>query len=273
MRLFLAAFTLLLISLAYVPQPKSTAQQIKNNPDHKTGTTPTEAVDKAPRPDPGKQERQVQQSGDQNPSIAINKLPPVTMQKDRWDKLYIALTLFLVLVGGATFGAILVQAIQTKHAARAARDSAEALKNAERAWVMIDIDWCIGRSEKERLQTPDGDLTNIVIALTSRNEGRTPAWISEKRACVVVAKDLPAHPDFSQVDVVQTDVEALGVRCSQGERRLCLLQCTKRSEHGVETPRDELRDIFGGLRHSGTPDRSKQKVNAPPRSRGNIIPF
>jgi hypothetical protein len=83
---------------------------------------------------------------------------------------------------------------------------------------MVDVEWSPGYPGKMH-ETNGGEHTNITIRLTCRNEGRTPAWITEKRACVQVVRDLIANPDSSLVGVVQTDVEALGVRCSKGKER------------------------------------------------------
>jgi len=64
--------------------------------------------------------------------------------------------------------------------AEAALLNARALINAERAWIMADVNWeprCMGlmRSESSGGRT----TTNARVNVSFRNKGRTPAWITE----------------------------------------------------------------------------------------------
>ena len=111
-----------------------------------------------------------------------------------------------------------------RDAATQAKASADALINSERAWVMIDIEWTPGYGTRIHGTDQSGDYTHATIRLTCRNEGKTPAWITEKRACVEVVKDLIAEPNFSNVGVVQTNAEALGVEHGAGKPRDIALQ-------------------------------------------------
>jgi hypothetical protein len=103
--------------------------------------------------------------------------------------------------------------------AEAAKKSADALINSERAWVMVDIEWTPGYGTRLHETDFAGDHTHVAVRLTCRNEGRTPAWITEKRARIEVAKDLIAKPEWDAVDVIQAGIEGLGVQRSRGKGR------------------------------------------------------
>jgi hypothetical protein len=63
----------------------------------------------------------------------VREIPPVivvTPKKDFWDKLYIFLTIVLVLIGAGTLGGIWYQAVKTRDAAEATRDSAKAAQDS-----------------------------------------------------------------------------------------------------------------------------------------------
>ena len=204
MRPFIAAFALLLIALACMPQPECAAKQIKNDPDRKISASPTEAIDNAPHPDSDKQSGQVKQPDNQNPTVTVSKLPPVSVHKDRWDKIYICLTVGLVLVGIGTFIAIWVQAVETKHAVQAAKDSAEAallnartVINSYRPWMLLEFAY------------PDPMLSDVTtsFSVSFRNWGKTPAEIvsfyqtleSRQREHDLGLTESPEYPDEGRV--------------------------------------------------------------------------
>jgi hypothetical protein len=131
----------------------------------------------------------------------------------------VVLTLFYVIVSGRTLKQIGKQGNDTAKAADAAQKSANALMNSERAWVMVDIEWTPGYPTRMRAVTERDVRTALSVRLTCRNEGKTPAWITQKKACIQVVKELPAIPDFSSMDVIQTEPEPLGVVRSLGKAR------------------------------------------------------
>ncbi len=93
---------------------------------------------------------------------------------------------------------------------------AAALVNSERAWVMADVEWDTGKWADGKAHVLEGsgtggDTTGIYIVLTCRNEGRSPAWIEEKRARFEIADVLPDTPDLSSAEFVQTGLQPIGV--------------------------------------------------------------
>jgi hypothetical protein len=93
---------------------------------------------------------------------------------------------------------------------------AAALVNSERAWVMVDVEW---DSDKWADRQPHvlegsgtgGDTTGIYVVLTCRNEGRSPAWIEEKRARFQIVDVLPDTPDLTTAEFIQAVPEPIGI--------------------------------------------------------------
>jgi hypothetical protein len=96
--------------------------------------------------------------------------------------------------------AIVWQSNETRRAANAALLNAEAVIKAERAWVMIDIEWQVGvhilKSEGTK-----GNSTAIFVNFICRNEGKSFAQITEKGYVFQIVQTLPQEPEFSQIDI------------------------------------------------------------------------
>ncbi len=93
---------------------------------------------------------------------------------------------------------------------------ADALVNSERAWVMVDVEWDTAKWADRKAHVLEGsgtggDTTGIYIVLTCRNEGRSPAWIEEKRARFQIVDVLPPKPDFSSAEFIQVGPEPIGI--------------------------------------------------------------
>src|SRR5712692_11835127 len=93
---------------------------------------------------------------------------------------------------------------------------AAALVNSERAWVMVDVEWDTAKWADRKAHVVEGsgtggDTTGIYVVLTCRNEGRSPAWIEEKRARFEIVEVLPDTPDLSTAEFVQAGLEPVGV--------------------------------------------------------------
>ncbi len=93
---------------------------------------------------------------------------------------------------------------------------ADALINSERAWVMADVEWDTGKWSDGKAHVLEGsgtggDTTGIYVVLTCRNEGRSPAWIEEKRARLQIVDVLPDKPDLTSAEFVQAELEPIGV--------------------------------------------------------------
>jgi hypothetical protein len=99
-------------------------------------------------------------------------------------------------------------------AAQAAKQSADALINSERAWVLVDIRW--DDRTISRLITGQTAVTGTIIDCTSAqikcvcvNHGRSPAWITVKQVGIAILETIPQEPDFSRMSVGQYEPEPL----------------------------------------------------------------
>ena len=90
---------------------------------------------------------------------------------------------------------------QAEKHADAARKSADALVKAERAWLMVDVEW---ETPKGHLSvgSQDGSFnTTAFVTLAARNQGRTPVWIAEWHAKFEIANTVPPKPDISGAEI------------------------------------------------------------------------
>jgi len=123
--------------------------------------------------------------------------------------------ILLVVVAAATGGVIWYQAVQTKVAAEAARLNAQAVINAERAWVVVELhpfsrrdedgQW-IGEEDGKRLTTEDIIAgKHMAYSLRIRNMGRTPAQIlSYQMSYSCLPEGVRDLPTESQRNVYET---------------------------------------------------------------------
>lgn len=121
---------------------------------------------------------------------------------------------WLVILGFPTLIFIWLQAWWTRSAAQAARTSVdaalasiEAFKNSERSWIMADAGWAAddARAPKPTLMrvvltsnNSDKKSFHILILLVCKNDGKAPAWITERTAWLNFFEDLPTKPDTNQ---------------------------------------------------------------------------
>ena len=87
---------------------------------------------------------------------------------------------------------------------------------SERAWVMAQIDgdrrkWSDGKVHILEGSGTSGDSTGTWIILSCHNEGKSPAWIYEKRVKFEVAPRLNPAPDFDSLPVVFNGREPIGI--------------------------------------------------------------
>jgi hypothetical protein len=52
--------------------------------------------------------------------------------------------------------------------------------------------------------------TGVYVELTCGNQGKSPAWITEKRAAFQIVKELPREPDMSSTEIIQHEPEPMG---------------------------------------------------------------
>jgi hypothetical protein len=82
-------------------------------------------------------------------------------------------------------------ALFTWRTLRAIEKQVEAGIDAERAWVMVEIKGKVGVV----VGTPQGVETTAVDAvLVSTNQGKTPAWVTEKHLRLAIVNSPPADP-------------------------------------------------------------------------------
>ena len=91
---------------------------------------------------------------------------------------------------------------ETLEQLKVAQDQIKISQNAERAWVMTELEWPEG--EKLRLVTgtsrqgdePQVETTTVIVKLLCRNDGRSPAWVDKIQGyCEIVEGrlgDLPS---------------------------------------------------------------------------------
>ena len=185
---------------------------------------------------------------DKQGHVIVDRLPG----KDWWDKFYIGLTFALVIIGTLTLGAIWFQAKKTAEAAKAAADSvaainsqsgimqqqalasaiaasaaqrsadaakisADALIASERAWLMVEIEPQSAAGVITDGVTGDVYRTTAFVTCISTNQGKTPAWIMEVKAGLIMLGSiafLPKDPDLSTIKTVVSipkPVQASGI--------------------------------------------------------------
>ena len=145
--------------------------------------------------------------------VAIDTLPA----KDHWDILSICLNIIVVAVGVFTFGVVLYQAKQTKLSTDAAKETAEAARlnadafiNSERSWIMVELEPMPGYGERIHRGWTTA-ATHVPVRVACRNEGRSPAWITEKRACLKIVDSIPPEPNLESIADVDPDLDAVAV--------------------------------------------------------------
>jgi hypothetical protein len=90
----------------------------------------------------------------------------------------------------------------------AAKKSADALINTERAWIMFPgyPKVVLGDS------TDSGPSTSAAIRFIYTNQGKTIAWIDERLACFQIVNELPKQPDFNALKMLDSEPEWVGVK-------------------------------------------------------------
>jgi hypothetical protein len=161
--------------------------------------------------------------------------------------------------------------------AEATRANAAVLMNAERAWIMTQIRWSgevtgMGDPTQTRVVQgtgADGDTLSIDICLTYQNDGKTPAWIMEKRILFRNVESLPVPPQFEWE--VFGDYERIGpepVTVGGDGKIRTILTCEGRRELGkslVVYGFVKYRDVFSPERETRfgyviSPDNKFQRI-------------
>jgi hypothetical protein len=125
---------------------------------------------------------------------------------------YLTATIVGVVGGFIGIGILVWQAVLTRRSANAAKDAADAVMNSERAWLIVDLSWkdgrrqgIIGESISFGVQT-----WSVFVVVTSRNFGRTPAWITERRIGVLSSREpIPQNPPLGNAKVLASTSDTI----------------------------------------------------------------
>src|SRR2546428_8733280 len=74
--------------------------------------------------------------------------------------------------------------------------------------------------------------TSFNVRIYCTNDGKAPAWITEKRACIDIANKLPTKPNWNNVDIVQAAPEPVAVG-GKSKPKDCGLTCPKAKASGA----------------------------------------
>lgn len=133
------------------------------------------------------------------------------------------LTACLVIIGaGGVFVALFTlhdistQTRSIHHQAVQVKRQTSILINSERAWIMAQVEgdrakWNDGKVHIVLGSGTDGDSTGAWIVLSCHNEGKSPAWIYEKRVKFEVVHRVNPEPDFDSLPVVFRGREPIGI--------------------------------------------------------------
>jgi len=98
------------------------------------------------------------------------------------------------------------------------REQTGALINSERAWIMVDVDRVPGvggLTDMQGIEMGVGpvrtEATGFRARIVCRNDGKTPAWITEKRAGLDILDSIPESPDWSRTAQIQVAPEPISV--------------------------------------------------------------
>jgi hypothetical protein len=209
MRKYLAVFVLV---LAVVPlQADNQANQAQQATHSGKPSPPVSAI--APQQASG-QTVQPAQENHVDADVRIVGVPG----KDRYDKAAFWATIALVFVGfagiGVGVGTLLILRRQTKateDAANAALLNAQALIKAERAWIMVDLEWPNSSKPTQTFSNSGEPITSVPFLLRCFNEGKTPCWITGKRVCAQIVDTIPGKPEMEKLPAMWTGLDPVKV--------------------------------------------------------------
>jgi hypothetical protein len=96
------------------------------------------------------------------------------------------------------------------------KDQTRALINSERAWIMVEVDRVPGMGgiiDGSRSEMGVGPVhtenTAFRARIVCKNDGKTPAWITEKWAGLDIIDSLPESPDWKRTTLLEVAPEPL----------------------------------------------------------------
>jgi hypothetical protein len=165
-----------------------------------------------------------------------------------------------LLVGAAFLGiGVAVQTLRvferqttaTEIAAKAAKASADAAVNAERAWVLVGMVNVPGipfvaYGSTQEAGRPKQYCVSVRVRLVCANQGRTPATIHEKLAALAIVRrnnPLPLEPNFSGVELQDSKLHYLR---SNSES---VLDYTLTTENTQEEDMESILVVYGVIKY------------------------
>ncbi len=279
---YLALAMLLAVMQAPPPIPRKTAnnptpsrQNVKKHPsgNNAPAANPQPSLQPvSPQPDQNTSQKIPAENAQQ--TVRVIELPPVSVGKDRLDKIYICLTGVLVIVGilGVRAAYKTLKAIeeQTKETANsvkaidrqagimerqtskledsvaAARDNTSALINIERAWLVAEVSPPCNFSQN----IGNGVLVQgFGFKWAVKNCGNTPGFITKIGARFHTAKslsELPTNPKIDEPGIQLAETYAVGIPLAPGAR---LTRCRLREPNGRYPSDEEMKLINDGAIH------------------------
>jgi hypothetical protein len=136
--------------------------------------------------------------------IRIDRPVAVNSIKDRWDKSLVFLTGAIIIVG-------IFQIFYLWKTVNATSKNADALINSERTWVLVDVEIApscgvIKHNSREITST------DVTVSIKCSNEGKSPAWITEKRVGFIIEDKWPDYePNIAATHRIQVAPEPMKV--------------------------------------------------------------
>lgn len=124
--------------------------------------------------------------------------------------------------------------------AKANRDSADALVNAERAWIMVYLDW--QPPATVRILSSQHE-TSAYLQCVCTNHGKTPAWIDEICCKFEIIPWFHESPDFKNMEPYDSTPEPVAAGASSQIRKL------EPVADGVSNQEGKVRMIYGVVKY------------------------
>ncbi|MHB8501419.1 MAG: hypothetical protein ACYDCG_19815 [Candidatus Acidiferrales bacterium] len=114
----------------------------------------------------------------------------------------------------------------------------QALIDAERSWIMVKVEpvpgagpiWD-GETITREIRDVRAGNTTFTARIICKNDGKTPAWITEKHACIDIVDSVPEIPDWGRPKPIQIEPEPLSVG-ETGRPKDESLTCKRAREQG-----------------------------------------
>jgi hypothetical protein len=178
----------------------------------------------------------------------------------------VAATIALAVIGFLQVVVFFWQGIQLKRTVAAGQESAKAFMAGERAWIAATLDLVQGKRYLHETSENGVEAVSGSFRLSHQNVGKTPAWVTNIRACLQVVTVLPEPPQLSALEMVEHLDETLatgqgGTASDFGLRTEINLPPTGHHRMTIVWGVIEYRDIFEKTRrtyfgYAVNPDRT-----------------